>query len=65
MANKILRPIIANELIAMMRGEPSRSVDPRVAYNQARTEFDRARGAVSPMGGTAKPEPPRVGLKKA
>jgi hypothetical protein len=28
-----------------------------------REEFDRARGAVSPMGGVAKPEPSRPGLK--
>jgi hypothetical protein len=63
MANKILRPIIANELIAMMRGEPARSVDPRIAYNQARTEFDRARGSVSPLSGVAKPAPQRKGLR--
>jgi hypothetical protein len=64
MANKILRPIIANELIAMMRGEPARSVDPRVAYNQAREAFDKQRGAVSPLWGQAKPEPQRPGLRK-
>jgi hypothetical protein len=63
--NKILRPVIVNELTEMMRGGPPRSVDPRIAYNQARTEFDRARGAVSPMGGVAKetPQPPRKALR--
>jgi hypothetical protein len=64
MANKILRPLIVNELVEMMKGPPARSVDPRVAYNQQREAFDKARGSQSPMGGVAKPEAPRPGLRK-
>jgi hypothetical protein len=63
MANKILRPIIANELIEMMKGPPARSVDPRVAYARDREAFDKARGSVSPLSGVAKPAPPRKGLR--
>jgi hypothetical protein len=49
-ANKILRPIIANEIIEMMKGPPSRSVDPRIAYNQAREAFDKQRGSTGGLG---------------
>jgi hypothetical protein len=64
MANKILKPVIVNELVHMMRGAPARSVDPRLAYNAQREELDKRRGAVSPLlTGVAKPAPPRPGLK--
>jgi hypothetical protein len=63
MNKKILGPVIVNEMMEFYRGGPSRSVDPRVAYNQQREAFDKARGSQSPMGGVAKPEPSRPGLK--
>jgi hypothetical protein len=64
MANKkILGPVIVNEMMEFYRGGPSRSVDPRVAYNQQREDFDKRRGVVSPLGNVAKPAPPRKGLR--
>jgi hypothetical protein len=62
---KILRPVIPNEIDALMRGAPARPVDPRVAYARDREAFDKNRGSVSPLAGVAKPEAPRSGLRKA
>jgi hypothetical protein len=64
MANKVIRPVVVNEMMEFYRGKPARSVDARLQYDQQREELDKRRGAVSPLlTGVAKPAPPRKGLR--
>jgi hypothetical protein len=63
MANKVIRPVVVNEMMEFYRGKPAQPVDARLQYNQQREAFDKGRGVVSPLGNVAKPAPPRAGLK--